>query len=80
MKRLFSLCLFIVIAFAFGAEEICVRRSDYLELSTFHFSTADGNEIVFWNDTVNGSPDIFAQKLDANGLCLWDENLCQFYY
>lgn len=76
MKRLFSLCLFIVIAFAFGAEEICVRRSDYLELSTFHFSTADGNEIVFWNDTVNGNPDIFAQKLDANGLCLWDENLC----
>lgn len=76
MKRLCLLIMLSLIVFTFWAEEITIRRSDYLELSTFHFSTTDGNEIVFWNDTINGDLDIFAQKLNSYGLCLWDENIC----
>jgi len=54
MKRLFSLCLFIVIAFAFGAEEICVRRSDYLELSTFHFLQLTAMKLFFGMTQLTG--------------------------
>ncbi len=70
-----QLCLMILImatcAAALGGQEFPLRQATEIFWEGTHVRSADGCEIVFWADAVNGDLDIFAQKISPSGQALW---------
>ena len=47
-----------------------IMYQDYLKIMQGH----DGYSIIAWRDSRNGNHDIYAQKVDNDGACMWAEN------
>lgn len=81
LRRLFFLILyplslipfFALPVFAWQAGGVPVCTNPASQTAPQITRLTDGFAIV-WTDTRNGNPDIFAQKLDGNGVALWQVN------
>lgn len=76
MKRLGLIALLLIIVICSRAEAFPIRPAYELTGKGTHVTTVNNCEIVFWGETQDGDPDIYAQKFNANGLSLWPEPLC----
>ncbi len=55
-------------------QGIRIRQGYHIEWQRSGEKDADGNVVYTWSDTRFGDRDVFAQKVDASGNMLWDED------
>jgi hypothetical protein len=56
------------------ADGVPVCTADSSEYSPQLTSDGSGGAVITWRDFRNGNYDLYAQKVDANGLCVWTAN------
>jgi len=57
-----------------AANGICVCNAVNVQNNPTIISDGSGGAIITWQDTRDGALDIYAQRLDANGIALWNIN------
>jgi hypothetical protein len=70
-----SSMLIILSAMPLWDKPVPIRTGDNIEWSRCGALTADGSMIYVWSGTSRGDGDIYAQKVNGNGVVVWDEPL-----
>ncbi len=72
MKRMLLFIFGLTIATGFFAQNLEVlRNSQLVKFNGVSVRTPNSSSIVFWDDSITGSANIWAQKLSTEGVPLW---------
>jgi hypothetical protein len=75
LMAILSSMLIILSAMPLWDKPVPIRTGDNIEWSRCGAVTADGSMIYVWSGTSRGDGDIYAQKVNGNGVVVWDEPL-----